>query len=508
MRNRFRRIICVAHFIGRLLQILGILLLIPLAVVFARWEHSGEGMRTLAAFAIPAVLCFSVGTMLRVVFVAGTLDTAGSMLLCALSWIFASAFGAMPFAIAAELDYFNAYFEAVSGFTTTGITMFADLEVLPYSILFWRSLAQWLGGIGILSFFLFITYRGSGAHHIFGAESHKIASSRPKPGLYNTLRVVWGIYLLFSALCWSALVLEKMPIFDAICHTLTTVSTGGFSPYNASIGFYRLSGHPNFRLIEYTIALFMLLGGINFLVHYRVMTGDVRALWDNIEIRYWWRLIAGFVLIVLIDHLRRSGLLSAWFVEGKPVTWTDLEHGFRTGLFQVIAIITSTGYSTQDIGSGFFGAMSRQLFLLMMVIGGCVGSTSGGFKVMRVAILNRLVRREVFKARVSDRASLELVIDGKPVPAEEVHRVTALFFAWLLLIIVGGGITALWSSQSALQSWSGMFSAVGNIGPCYIPVQEMIGLHWFVKVTYIIGMLAGRLEILPVLLLFSRKAWR
>jgi trk system potassium uptake protein TrkH len=152
--------------------------------------------------------------------------------------------------------------------------------------------------------------------------------------------------------------------------------------------------------------------------------------------------------------------------------------------------------------------MAKQLFLIMMLVGGCVGSTSGGFKVLRVAILNRLMFRELFKLRTSARASAALVIDKRTVPQDEIQRVAALFFTWIVLVLLGGAITAIFSSQGPLQSISGMFSAVGNIGPCFISAADMMSIHPVVKITYIFGMLAGRLEILPVLLLFSAKAWR
>jgi trk system potassium uptake protein TrkH len=343
---------------------------------------------------------------------------------------------------------------------------------------------------------------------MFGAESHKISSGRPAPGLFNTLRILWAIYAVFTLLAALALTIEKMPIFDAICHALTALSTGGFSPYDSSIAHYHLTNHPNYRLIEYTLTFFMMLGGINFLVHYRVLTRDFKALWDNIEIRYWWRLIAGFTAIILIDHLYKTGVFSALFRQGEPINLGEFERSFRHTIFQVVSVLTTTGFGTQDINSDFFGAMSRQLFLVMMVIGGCVGSTGGGFKVLRVAILNRLMFREIFRIRISNKASTGLIIDKKKVPEDEVHRVAALFFTWIVLLLVGGGITALFSHLGPWESVSGMFSAVGNIGPCYISVEEMIRIHPVVKVTYIFGMLAGRLEILPVLLLFSGKAWK
>jgi trk system potassium uptake protein TrkH len=367
---------------------------------------------------------------------------------------------------------------------------------------------QWFGGLGILSFFLIITFRASSAHHIFGAESSKISATRPAPGLFNTLKIIWGIYSGLTVVAVLILALERMPVFDALCHGLTTIATGGFSPHDASIDYYRLSGHPNYRLIEYTLVFLMMLGGINFLVHYRVLTADFKALWDHIEIRYWWGLIVGFTFIVVIDHLHTTGALTALFTGEASVSLAQLERALRYSLFQVMAMLTTTGFSTMDIGGEFFGVASKQLFLVMMVIGGCVGSTSGGFKVLRVAMLNRLVLRELFKAKVSPRASTGLVVDNKMVPDVEVHRAAALLFSWITLVVLGGGITALFSGQGALASLSGMFSAMSNIGPSYISVHGMAEMSPAVKITYIIGMLAGRLEILPVLLLFSPRAWR
>lgn len=484
------------------------ILLVPLIPVMVYWGQRGDGWLSATAFALSATISFSLGMVLRRKFEPQILDSTGSMLICALGWLFVSAMGALPFVIALGSNCLDAYFEAMSGFTTTGITLLSGLDEMPRSILFWRALTQWLGGLGILSFFLLIISQGGGAHHMFGAESHKISAGRPAPGLFNTLRILWAIYAALTALAMLILVIEKMPVFDAICHALTTLSTGGFSPHDRSIAFYRLTNHPNYRLIEYTLTFFMALGGINFLVLYRLMTGNFRALWDNIEIRYWWRFLAAFTALIVVEQLYRAGAFRALFSRGVAVELSECEHSIRTSIFQVVSIITSTGFVTQDIGSDYFSAMAKQLFLVMMVVGGCVGSTSGGFKVLRVAILNRLMFRELFKLRTSDKASAALVIDKRTIPRDEIHRVAALFFTWMVLVILGGVVTALFSSQGPLQSISGMFSAVGNIGPCFISGADMISIHPVVKVTYIFGMLAGRLEILPVLLLFSRKAWR
>ena len=483
-------------------------LLLPLTVVLAYWGQMGDGWITATAFIVTALISFSLGLVLRNKFESDLLDTTGSMLMCALGWLIASALGALPFVIGIGANYLDACFEAMSGFTTTGITVFSGLNNMPRSILFWRALTQWVGGIGILSFFLMVISQSGGAHHMFGAESHKIFSARPAPGLFHTLRILWAIYAAFTVFAAVILSIEKMPVFDAVCHSLTALSTGGFSPHDSSIRFYSLTGHPNYRLIEYTLTFLMMLGGINFLVHYRVLTRDFKALWDNTEIRYFWRLIVGFTTIIIIDHLYKTGAFGALFRDGTAINLGEFESTFRHSLFQVMSILTTTGFGTQDIGSDFFGTLSKQLFLAMMVIGGCVGSTGGGFKVLRVAILNRLIYRELLKLKISGSASTGVVIDKKIVPEGEVDRVSALFFTWMALLLVGGGITAFCSNLGPWESFSGMFSAMGNIGPCYISVSDMIAIHPVVKLTYIFGMLAGRLEILPVLLLFSRKAWK
>lgn len=493
------------HLLGTLLHILGLILILPVAVAAIYWGRHGDGWHTISAFVLPAALSTCSGLLLRRYCHPNTLDATASMLVCALAWLAASALGAIPFVVGIGSSYLDGCFEAMSGFTTTGITVYAGLDQMPRSILFWRALTQWLGGLGIISFFLVVIFRGRGAHHIFGAESHKISSSRPAPGLFNTVKILWGIYAMFTGLSILALSLEGMPIFDAVCHAFTALSTGGFSPHDSSIAYYTLTGHPNARMIEYTLVFIMMLGGMNFLVHYRVLTGEVRALWDHLEIKHWWTLLGGFTLLILLE--RTYKLMShVPFTTGPGLE--QWETSFRHTLFQVMSVMTTTGFSTKDIGSDFFPALAKQLFLVMMVIGGCAGSTGGGIKVLRVAILDRMMLRELFKVRVSPKASAQLVVDKKIVPDDECHRIAALFFTWMAFLIVGGTITAFFSNETAWAAFSGMFSALGNIGPCYISVENMIAIHPMVKITYIFGMLAGRLEILPVLLLFSRKAWR
>ncbi len=508
MRNRFVRINSVLHFIGTLLINFGIIILIPVIMSFVFWGKYGEGWQTVVAFIYPSILSFSLGFLLKYSFKHGKMDITGSMLICSLSWIVFSAIGAIPFVMITNVSYLDGYFEAMSGLSTTGITIFDNLDFMSRSILFWRALCQWLGGLGILSLFLIVVFSSGGAHHIFGAESHKIVSNRPKPGMFSTVKILWGIYLLLTGLAGLLFFIEGMTIFDAICHALTTTGTGGFSTHSSSTAYFQEAGYQNYKLIEYTMTLFMLLGGINFLIHYRILTKDIGALWDSEEIRVFWKLILGFSLLIMINHIWQNDF---FFVLIKSRNLHDifvkLESIFRHTIFQVISIITSSGFITKDINSSYFPAMAKQLFLIMMLIGGCVGSTSGGFKVLRIVILRKLMCRELYKMTVSSKARTPLIIDGAILPNDEVYRAGALFFFWLFLIFIGGAITAALTHQSAWQSFSGMFSVMGNIGPCYISNQDLININPIVKVVYIFGMLAGRLEILPVILLFKRKAW-
>ena len=471
MRRRFERTNALFHRVGGLLRILGVVLLAPLIMVAFYWGRSGDGLGTLFAFTGSAAITFGAGMLLRRICPAGPIDTASAMLLCAVSWLLASAFGALPLIFGVKACCLDAYFETMSGFTTTGITMFQNLESLPRSIIFWRALTQWLGGIGIISFFLAVTSSQGNAHHLLGAESHKISSGRLTPGLFSTLKILWSIYTGMTLAACLLLTLEGMPLFDAVCHSFTTLSTGGFSPYDASIDHYRQAGYTHYRLIEYTITLFMFLGGINFLVHYRVITGDIKAIWDSSEIRHWWVFIAAAIFLVMLDHAWHH---SATYAAAETV-WAQLqaaENLFRRAAFQVVAIITTTGFVTQDIGSDFFPPFSKQIFLVMMVTGGCVGSTSGGLKILRVVILEKMMGRELFRTRAPRRSSSSLIIDNHPISDDEAHRVAALFFTWAALLVAGGMITAGFSEHGPWTSFSGMFSALGNIGPKALPALQ------------------------------------
>ncbi|MBW1981683.1 MAG: TrkH family potassium uptake protein [Deltaproteobacteria bacterium] len=488
---------------GQLLIALSCFLILPLFVDFIYGEYH-QSYETTLAFVLPAAAALLLGISCYFLFAKETPNKLQATLICSVSWLVFSALGAIPYVLAINSSYLDGFFEAMSGFTTTGITMFTGLDYMPRSIIFWRALTQWIGGLGILTMFMVVVFKGGSTHRLFGAEGHKIAVSRPVPGLAHTVKILFTIYVGLTLVIAVALYALDVSLFDSICHSFATLSTGGFSPYDASIDYYRLSGHSHYISIQYVLILGMIMGGTSFAVHYRLLKGNWRALGDNLEIRYWWTLIAIFLALIFLE--RSVKIEPIWKLSlSSPRFWHELEESLRSVLFQVVSIITTFG--TRDIGTSYFGEGARQLFLVMMVIGGCVGSTSGGIKVLRIAILNRLIRREVYRVRVPAQVVSRVVIDGELVPLDEIQRVGGLFFMWIVLLIFGGGVTEYLSHYSGYAALSGMFSALGNIGPCYIPAAEMGQLHPLIKIVYILGMLAGRLEILPVLLLFNLKAW-
>ena len=484
----------VLGFSGSLLMVLGLIMLLPILVGTLFSEHDSTSS-TVSAFALPAGGSVILGALLRAIFRPRAPTVAQAMLLCGLAWFILSLVGAIPFVLSGTTGFLDGYFETVSGFTTTGITMITGLDDLPRSIIFWRALTQWVGGLGILTFFLAVTAEVPGAHNIYGAETHKIDSGRPVPGMAHTVRILWLIYTLFTLLIIGLLHFFGTSLFDSVCHSFTALSTGGFSPYDASIAQYGQTGTAQYRAVEYVLILGMFLGGTSFIVHYRVLSGRPMALFRGLEVRLWWAILVGCTGLILVERWASGAFGGA-------------ESEFRTALFQVVSIATTTGFGTRDIAAPHFGGLARMLFLALMVVGGCTGSTGGGVKVMRVGILWRQLKQELRRLYLPRRAIKRTVVDGQLLDPAEAHRVSSLFFGWMILLLVGAAVTVILSEHGPLESASGMFSALGNIGPCYISVADMGQLDPVIKLVYIFGMVAGRLEILPVLLLFSGRAWK
>jgi trk system potassium uptake protein TrkH len=482
--------------LSSLLYILAILLLLPLVIA----AIYGEGVLVYQGFIISALISAVIASIFKLITIRHktqmTLST--SMIFCYSAWFIISLIGSLPFLLILKVSVADGLFEAVSGFTTTGITVFQGLDGMSHAVLFWRSLIQWVGGLGILTFFLFVTASGEGdMWQLFTAEGHKISSSRPVPNVYRTIRWFWIIYGGYTLAEIIILKLLGLSFYDAIIHSFTTLSTGGFSNHDASIGYYQMAGYANYIWIEYTFIIFMILGGVNFLVHYRMLKESPMVFFKDIETKVFLRIIGVFSLATILGIIVLRGL---------PIG--EVEVTIRKTLFQIVSVMTTTGFGTENIGGAFFPAIAKQLFIILMLVGGSVGSTAGGLKVLRIIVLERLLNREVKKLNLPGKAVLPVTVGGVVISQDEIRRISALVFGWLLLIGCGAAITALFSDLGPFEALSGMASAVGNIGPFYFSVAKMTSLSWVIKLTYIIGMLAGRLELLPVYILLIKGTWK
>ncbi len=484
----------VLSYLGSLLFIFGLLMIIP-ALVHLLFPGPGRSLHIILSFTLPGFGVSGVGLLLTRKIIPGEVPSVqDGMIITALAWLTVSLAGTIPLCLLLkQYSFIDIFFETTSGFTATGMTVFKDLDLMPPAILFWRSFTQWIGGIGILTFFLAVSFRGgSAAATLFVAENHKINANRPVPGIFNTIKIIWTIYASLTLAAFILLRLEGMPLFDALNHTLTLVSTGGFSTHDASVAYF--SGFTHGHLIEYTMILFMLMGGTNFLLHYKVGTGDWRALYRDYEMRLFWLLIAGAFCLIWFDlNLAHGDKL--WS------SWTAFHNHFRATLFQTVSLITSTGYALRPIHDPYYPALARQAFLMLMFIGGCVGSTAGGFKVLRIGILWQALTSELKQLSLSPKAIIPLVIQNKLISQHEIQRICALLFAWIALVWTGTALTLACTDLNLCQAFSGMLSAVSNMGPGFFTTRDLAAFPAPVKLGYIFGMLAGRLEVLPVFVL-------
>jgi len=482
-----RKLSTVLHYLGVVLIAFAFLQALPLVVSAIYRETVQFPFRI---YVIPATISAGLGALLTSLFRPRPLTGGAGMAVAALGWFGLSLIGAVPYWLALKITYLDAFFESANGFTTTGMTVFSGLDGLPHSILFWRALTQWIGGLGIFTLFLLIL-RGSGTTNVlYLAESHKATTRRFSPGLFSSLRILWGIYAGLTVGCGLALWAEGMGPFDAVAHALTTVSTGGFSTHDASIAYF--AGFPHYGAIEGTIVLFMFLGGTSFLVHWSLLRRRWEEIRRNSELYLW---IAGIVAATLVVAFLGE--------PGGPIG-----SRLQIALFQVVSIATTTGFRTVSINNPVFTPLARQVFLLLMLIGGCVGSTSGGMKVRRIGIAWGLVRHFLRRASRPAHAVVTFTYDGEVVPPEEINRTVVIVLSWLGLVGIGSLITGAFTDLPALSVFSGMVSAVSNVGPAFISPHDFMSISPVIKVFYILGMVAGRLEILPLLLIFSRRVWR
>jgi trk system potassium uptake protein TrkH len=412
-----------------------------------------------------------------------------SYLSVTLSWILFAFFGALPFYIGNIVPSFtDAFFESASGITTTGASVLTDIDNVPRGILFWRSLTQWLGGMGIIVFSLaLLPLLGGEAAQLFDAESTGLTHDKFQPRVAQMAKRLWGIYLLITFLAIFLLWLGPMGLYDAVCHGITTVSTGGFSTKQSSILYW------NSSYTEMVTILFMIVGAINFPLLYFLLNGKFRKFFKDEELRWFLSIIVVTTLVVCVGLTVNNG--------------HDFLLSFRHSCFQVVSIITTTGFSTWNFA--VWGPFYQIVFLLLMIVCGCAGSTSGGLKIVRAVVLVKNTVSE-FDRLIHPRAIIPVRLNGMALSFGVVQRLLAFAFLYACIILASWGILTL-SGIPFIDALGATTSAIGNVGPGlgeFDPYGSYEGMSLFAKWYLSFLMIIGRLEIFTVLILFSPGFWK
>jgi len=410
-------------------------------------------------------------------------------LFVSLSWAMASLIGALPFYISGAIPHFaDAYFEAMSGFTTTGATVLSNVEALPVSLLFWRALTHWLGGMGIVVLTVAVLpILGIKGLQLIAAEAPGSKIDKLTARVAETAKILWIIYLVLTVIVTVLLLIGGMPFIDALTHALSTVSTGGYSIKNSSIAYY------NSPYIETVITCFMIICGINFSLHFWIVSGNYKNFLRDSELKGY---LSIFFIATLIITSQTFG-----------TNYNSIIEAFRYASFQVASIMTTTGFATADYEQWSF--LSRTVLFVLMFVGGCSGSTSGGVKVIRLVTLLKQGLNEM-KYLLHPRGVFLLRINGKPVKKDMVYAISGFFFMYILLAMV----TTLVVSSSEVDfetSFGSALAAIGNVGPGLGRVGPKGNYGFFpsyVKLWLSFAMLVGRLELYTVLIIFTRDFWR
>lgn len=404
------------------------------------------------------------------------------------SWIAISLFGSLPFILCGYIPSFtNAFFETISGFTTTGATILTDIESFPKGLLFWRSLTHWIGGMGIIVFTLAILpFLGIGGMQLFAAEVPGPAPDKLHPRITGTAKRLWGIYVIFTFLETILLMFGGMDLFDALCHAFATMATGGFSTRNESIAAFS-------PYIQYVIIVFMFLAGVNFTLHYYLLHRKFRKIGENQEFKYYSALI--LVATVFIG----LGLVISQNI--------GVEKAFRDSLFQVVSIVTTTGFISSDYL--LWPTFAWIVIFLLMFTGGSAGSTGGGMKALRQVILFKNVFLEL-KRLIHPNAIMPVRYNGRTIP-EDISKNILVFVLIYMLIFVGGVFVMSLMGMDFETAMGSVIASLGNIGPgigSVGPVDNYAAIpdvgKWFLSFL----MLCGRLELFTVLILLSPSFWK
>ncbi len=481
-------------------------LLLTAAVAWHYQRMTGETGTN--AFLLTAALTGAIGLLLYNIGRNNhdPLQIKDSFLVVALAWVLFSAFGMLPFLICGTVDNVtDAFFETMSGFSTTGATILDNIDHQPHAILFWRSLMQWLGGLGIVVFtlaFIPSVAKGSKKMSLFAAEAPGLSVEKLAPTMGATSRLLWTIYIALTLLCAIAYHIGPMDRFDAVCHALTTIATGGFSTHQASIGHFQ-SGY-----VEYVCVFFMLLSGINFAMYYFLFNRRFDVIRRNEELRWYLIAILGFTLLFMARFYfaPRYSFSTESQLASHPQTWTDR---IRTSLFHVTALLSNTGFQGSNYDYDLWGRLFLIPTVLMMVVGGCAGSTSGGIKMVRVMVLFKYIKKTINELMHSS-SMYTIKISGQTVEEVSVRRVLSFFSLVILLFVVNVVLltAAGMEFEDATVSFLTCFSNYGPGSGITGPSGTFDNIPDFAKWLLSFDMLVGRLEIFTILLLFSPSFWR
>ncbi|GHV10621.1 potassium transporter [Bacteroidia bacterium] len=475
------------------LKVVGFMLLLEslfmfLATAVSDFYHEQETQDLLIAAGI------TLASGCAMVFLSGSrkkmtlIGKKESYLCVALTWTLFALFGALPFFITGSTPLFvDAFFESMSGITTTGSSILTDVDTMPKGILFWRSSQQWLGGIGIVVFSLaLLPLLGGGAAQLFDAESSGLTHDKFRPRVTQMAKRIWGIYLGLTVLLVLLLGFGPMGWFDAVCHSLSTVSTGGFSTKSASIGYWD-SGY-----IEWCIIVFMFIGALNLpLLYLGLVKGKFNKMFKDTELRW-------FVAVIVLSVLTIT--VSLCF--DQTYAW---QVAFRQAGFHVVSFITTTGFTIANFS--VWGSFYLVVFLILMIICGCAGSTSGGLKMIRAVVLIKNIFRE-FERLAHPRAIIPVRVNDQALTFRVVQRLLAFAFLYLIIIVISWGILTV-SGISFSDALSSAISTIGNAGPGFgAQFASYEFISDFAKWYLCFLMLVGRLELFTILILFTPSFWK
>lgn len=470
-----QRVRLTLHITGSFLKYFALAYIFPLCAAI----YYGEDKWHIYLYAL--LLTLSIGLILEFGFkTAKEIERADGFTIVAFTWLFITLLGTLPY-VFLGLGFLDAFFETMSGFTTTGATILKVVEELPRSALLWRSLTNWLGGMGVIALFIAILPRlGVGGSQLFDREFPGPLPERLRPRFSTTARLLWTIYVAFTAAQIALLYFwAEVPLFDSICISFSTLSTGGFTPTTASIAAYAKP------LAEYIIMVFMFLGGMSFIIHYQVLRRNWKAIKDD-EFRLYLIILAVAISLLILSQSFNS---------------------YREGIFQAISIMTTTGFVTADFGSWHTGA--RMVLLALMFIGACGGSTAGGIKVMRVLTLMKHTRVMMRKA-ISPKAVIPLKYNQKPLSEGIVRDIISFFFLYILVAVVASVVLGFLGLDLE-TSISAVAATLGNVGPGLGGVGPSANYAWLpgaAKVILIVCMWLGRLELFTVFMIFSPRFWK